>query len=282
MWGMRPTCTPFLRSLSPRLSSYEIINAEGEKMKKAAIVLLLFLALIACNFSTLMQAPTPTPTVENPEVSTANLLMTQLAGATASAAAATATPIPIATAFPTVNTTPTDTSLPPTPTDIPPTATVTLTSSPVPIDAAEFIVDVTIPDGTRLSPGVSFVKTWRLRNRGTTTWTIDYSLIFANGSHMNGLSLIPLSKTVAPGGTIDVSVILVAPSSPGTYQGSWELRSASGILFGVGPKADKPFFVNIKVSSPPPAFAVFPYVYCIIPTWREKCQTKITQNISNR
>jgi hypothetical protein len=217
-------------------------------MKKAAPGLLLFLALIACNFSTLMQAPAPTPTVENPEVSTANLLMTQLAGVTASAAVATATPIP------TANATSTDTSLPPTPTGIPPTATVTLTSSPVPIDAAEFIVDVTIPDGTLLSPGVSFVKTWRLRNSGTTTWTTDYSLIFANGSHMNGLSLIPLSTTVAPGDTIDVSVILVAPSSPGTYQGSWELRSASGILFGVGPKADKPFFVNIKVSSPPLAW----------------------------
>jgi hypothetical protein len=218
-------------------------------MKKAAPGLLLFLALIACNFATLMQAPAPTPTVENPQVSTA------------SAAAAIATPLP------TANATPTDTSLPPTPTGIPPMATVTLntsrvtlstsrvtlTSSPVPIDTAEFIMDVTIPDGTRLSPGVSFVKTWRLRNNGTTTWTTGYSLIFANGSHMNGLSLIPLSKTVAPGGTIDVSVILVAPSGPGTYQGSWELRSASGILFGVGPKADKPFFVNIKVSSPPPA-----------------------------
>jgi hypothetical protein len=224
------------------MSSYEIINIEGEKMKKAAIVLLLLLALIACNFSTLMQVPAPTPAVENPAVSTANLLMTQLAGVTTSAAAATATPIP------TANATPIETSLLPTPTGIPLTASVTPTCSPVPVDAAEFIMDVTIPDGTWLSPGVSFVKTWRLRNRGTTTWTTAYALVFANGAHMNGLALIPLPGMVAPGGVIDVSVTLVAPNSPGTYKGYWELRSATGILFGVGPKADKPLSVNIKVN----------------------------------
>ena len=26
MWGVRPTCTPFLRNLSPRLSSYYFSN----------------------------------------------------------------------------------------------------------------------------------------------------------------------------------------------------------------------------------------------------------------
>jgi hypothetical protein len=109
-------------------------------------------------------------------------------------------------------------------------------------------MDVTIPDGTVLNPGVSFVKTWRLRNSGGTTWTTVYSLIFASGAYMDGLSVIPLLSNVAPGGVIDVSVALVAPSSPGTYVGYWELRSASGILFGVGPNAEKPFSVNIKVN----------------------------------
>lgn len=199
-------------------------------MKKAAPALLLLLGLSACNFSILMQSPAPAPVVENP------------AGITTSAATATATPIPTATV------TPAETSLPPTPTGIPPTVTVTLTSSPVPVDAAEFIGDVTIPDGTHLSPGESFIKTWRLRNSGTSTWTSGYSLVFANGLQMNGLSLIPLPGTLPPGGVIDVSVTLMAPNSPGTYKGYWELRSATGILFGVGPNAEKPFSVNIKVN----------------------------------
>ena len=196
-------------------------------LKKAAPALLLLLALSACNFSTLMQVPAPAPTVETPQ---------------ASADAVTATTIP------TTTTIPAETNLPPTPTPIPPTVAVTPTILPVLIDAAEFITDVTISDGTRLSPGESFVKTWRLRNSGTTTWTSAYSLVFANGSQMNGLALIPLSRIVSPGGEIDVSVILAAPKSPGTYKGYWELRSASGILFGVGPKAEKPFSVSIKVN----------------------------------
>ena len=196
-------------------------------IKKAAPALLLLLALSACNFSTQLQAPTPA-----------------LAGETRQASAATA----MSTLIPTTAITPAEANLPPTQTGIPPTAAVTLTSSPVLVDAAEFITDVTIPDGTRLSPGETFVKTWRLRNSGTTTWTSAYALVFANGSQMNALALIPLPRTVAPGGEIDVSVTLTAPKGPGTYKGYWELRSASGILFGVGPKAEKPFSVNIKVN----------------------------------
>ena len=160
----------------------------------------------------------------------------------ASAGPVTAVPIPTTTAIVA------ETSLLPTPTGIPPTAAVTPTSSPVPVDAAEFVADVTMPDGTRLSPGKSFVKTWRLRNSGSTTWTSAYALVFANGAQMNGLALIPLPEPVAPGGEIDVSVTLATPKTPGTYKGYWRLRSASGILFGVGPKAEKPFSVNIKVN----------------------------------
>jgi hypothetical protein len=197
-------------------------------MKKAAPALLLLLALSACNFSTLMQAPAPA--TENPAVSTPSL------------DASTATLV-LTTAV-----IPAETNLPPAPTGIPLTATVTPTSTPVLVDAAEFVADMTIPDGTHVKPGETFVKTWRLRNSGTTTWTRDYALVFANGSQMDGLALTLLAKLVSPGEEIDVSVSLTAPRIPGTYKGYWRLRSASGILFGVGPKAEKPFSVNIKVN----------------------------------
>jgi len=192
-------------------------------MKKAAAVLLVFLTIIACNAPMAVQIPVPSATA-----------------APSATAVPSATPVPSAIAVPSATPIPSATAVP--------TATPSQTSSPVPVDAAEFIGDVTIPDGTHLSPGESFIKTWRLRNSGTSTWTRAYSLVFANGSQMNGLSLIPLLGTVAPGGVIDVSVTLVAPNSPGTYKGYWELRSATGILFGVSPNAEKPFSVNIKVN----------------------------------
>jgi len=34
-------------------------------------------------------------------------------------------------------------------------------------DWAQFISDVTVPDGTKYEPGATFKKTWRLKNIGT-------------------------------------------------------------------------------------------------------------------
>ena len=52
------------------------------------------------------------------------------------------------------------------------------------MDNATFISDVTIPDGTVLSPGRTFGKTWRLKNTGTTTWSSGYQLAFVGGDQL--------------------------------------------------------------------------------------------------
>jgi len=45
-------------------------------------------------------------------------------------------------------------------------------------DAAAFVKDVTVSDGSLISPGSSFKKTWRLQNIGTCTWTSSYALVW--------------------------------------------------------------------------------------------------------
>lgn len=107
---------------------------------------------------------------------------------------------------------------------------------------AEFVGDVTIPDGTKLGPGQPFTKTWRYRNIGTCTWTSSYSVIFASGDRM-GAFLTPLTLgTVPPGSTVDVSVDLIAPDSLGTSTGIFQLQSDLGeIMTGSG------FWVKIEV-----------------------------------
>ena len=47
-------------------------------------------------------------------------------------------------------------------------------------DAAAFVRDVTIPDGTIVEPGRDFTKTWRLKNVGTCSWTTAYALVFVS------------------------------------------------------------------------------------------------------
>ncbi len=117
-------------------------------------------------------------------------------------------------------------------------------------DRAAFVTDVTVPDGTIFAPNEAFVKTWRLKNVGTCTWTTSYKLDFISGEQMGGPSSQNLPMSVPPGGTIDVSVNLTAPASPGTYNGFWKFENASGQKFGIGVDGSKSWYVQIVVSGP--------------------------------
>lgn len=145
---------------------------------------------------------------------------------------------------------PTDTQAPTnSPTLTPGSITATATSAPVSTgnDDAEFVLDVTVPDGTTFEPGASFTKTWRLRNSGTSTWTSAYSLVFSSGTQMGAPASVPLPADVPPGEEADISVNLVAPSERGEYVGYYLLRNAAGVNFGLG-GPDLAFYVLINVS----------------------------------
>ena len=137
-----------------------------------------------------------------------------------------------------------------------PTFTPSPTTSPTQVsnpqsqcDRVAFVKDVSIPDGTVVSPGSSFVKTWRLRNKGTCSWTPAYSLIFASGHQMKGPISVSLPGNVNPGETIDISVTLTAPTTEGHYIGYWMLQNASGVNFGYSDQANKAFYVDITSAS---------------------------------
>ena len=155
----------------------------------------------------------------------------------------------------------TDTPLPsntPTiePTESLPTATVTPfpTATPKPGEVIEdgcleaaFIADVTIPDKTEIDADHQFIKTWRLQNTGTCTWTTQYKLVFKSGNRMHtpdetNAIILP----VEPGKMIDISVTLRAPLTAGTYKGFWIMEDQYGNPFGIGP-AGVPFYAEIVV-----------------------------------
>ena len=157
----------------------------------------------------------------------------------------------------------TSTSLPTLPTNTPlifpnitPTITLPPTITPI-CDQAQLIKDVTIPDGTILLPGVSFTKTWRLKNIGACAWSGYYSLVFDSGNPMNGPSSISISTTL-PGQEVDISVTLKAPPDSGSYRGYWRIRSSSGVLLPVvNGYQGKSFFVDIRVVGPTPTVTSF-------------------------
>ena len=108
-------------------------------------------------------------------------------------------------------------------------------------------IDITIPDDTEMSPGQTFVKTWRLVNTGTCPWTSEYAAVWFSGEQMGAPASIPLPGRVAPGESVDISVEMTAPQEPGAYQSNWKLRSPSGVLFGLGPGDGLFYYVRIKV-----------------------------------
>ncbi len=129
-------------------------------------------------------------------------------------------------------------------------------------DAAQFIADVTVPDGTSFAPGAAISKTWRLKNVGTCTWTTAYAIVFIAGAQMGAPAVVNLPSTVAPGETVDVTVNMTAPSAPGIYRGYWKLRNAGGVLFGVGTTGTSAFFIEINVTGSSSSAYDFVANYC--------------------
>lgn len=113
--------------------------------------------------------------------------------------------------------------------------------------AAGSPLDITIPDDSFLSSGQSFIKTWKLVNTGTCTWTTQYSASFFYGDRMDAPQAVPLQAAVQPAQSVEISIEMVAPESPGTFQGNWMLSNPTGALFGIGPNSDAPFWVRIIV-----------------------------------
>jgi hypothetical protein len=121
------------------------------------------------------------------------------------------------------------------------------TSSACDLAAAGIPIDVTVPDGTRFQPGETFAKTWRLVNAGTCPWTQKYAVVWFSGQSLGIAPPQPMPGIVQPGESVDITVDMMAPYRPGTYQGNWKLRNADGQLFGLGPNGDSPFWVQIEV-----------------------------------
>lgn len=108
-------------------------------------------------------------------------------------------------------------------------------------------IDITIPDGTRMRPGQTFSKTWRLVNAGSCTWEQGYSAVWFSGELLNSSRIQFLRSVIPPGQVVDITIEMVAPRKAGVYQSNWMLSDPNSNLFGIGPNGDAPFWVLIEV-----------------------------------
>jgi photosystem II stability/assembly factor-like uncharacterized protein len=114
-------------------------------------------------------------------------------------------------------------------------------------DRAQFVSDLTVPDGSAFAPGTAFTKTWRLMNIGTCGWTTAYNLVWAGGDSAGAPLSVKLPVDVAPGQMVDLSVNLIAPPTGGHYKSLFKISNPSGIQFGIGASASDPFWADFNV-----------------------------------
>jgi hypothetical protein len=114
-----------------------------------------------------------------------------------------------------------------------------------PKDDASFVYDESFPDDTQLRPGESFVKSWRLYNRGETDW-MNYDV--RRNKNLSTGTFGPSGFRVrddAPAGhDIILSEEMVAPINPGCYRAVYQLYNSQEQNFG------ETFDVQIVVTNP--------------------------------
>jgi uncharacterized protein YkwD len=166
--------------------------------------------------------------------------------------AETATPAPTETQLPVTTEAPAEppavevTETPQTPVAQDTPAAVRPTNEPGCTNKASFVADVTVPDNAVINAGETFTKTWRVSNTGTCLWASDYTLSYYSDNAMGAIVPVPLEITY-PGETLDISLQLTAPSSPGTYRGNFVIKNPEGLIMRVD--EDSRLWLIIKVEN---------------------------------
>jgi hypothetical protein len=121
------------------------------------------------------------------------------------------------------------------PTKPTPTPAPEATATPAAVEdcepSARFVEDVTVPDDSLFNSGVNFRKTWRLRNDGECTWPAGTQWVFIAGDLLGAQSPVEV-ELAEPERIVDISVDMVAPAAPGTYNSYWRLQTTEGEFFG--------------------------------------------------
>ncbi|MHA6780976.1 NBR1-Ig-like domain-containing protein [Pseudonocardia saturnea] len=117
---------------------------------------------------------------------------------------------------------------------------------PIDGDAAAFVGDITVPDGSLVAAGEPFVKTWEIRNSGTVPWTGRHleRLPGRDGEACRTPDRVPVPAT-PPGTPVRVSVTVEAPPGPATCTVHWKMVDADGRAFF--PKS-RPLFFEVTVA----------------------------------
>jgi hypothetical protein len=150
------------------------------------------------------------------------VLFVLLSACSPEAASAPAVPFDLATQAPPMAAAPSPT--------LPPGDSAPLPTQPCTNDA-QYLEDLTLPDGTEVIPGAALDKRWLILNRGSCAWGPEYRLVQIGESRIEGPRELALYPAV-PGSQAVWQVAMTAPPEKGEYISRWQARGPDGTLFG--------------------------------------------------
>jgi hypothetical protein len=136
-----------------------------------------------------------------------------------------ATALPSATGFVIDTFTPTATAT------ATPTNTPLPTNTPTPYFDRASILSTSPNSSTTFNPGQEFDATALLQNVGERTWTTAFYYRYRSGVKGSLAASYNLRADVAVGNTTTIIIDMVAPSSSGSYDTTWELVNEKGVVF---------------------------------------------------
>jgi len=138
--------------------------------------------------------------------------------------------------------------IPPTPVSAPlaasqPAVIYNPATAPTPqcVDNLYYLRDLTIPDGSQVTPGSRLDKQWLVENNGTCNWDHAYRLRLIAGPDLG----TPVEQALYParsGTQAVIRILFTTPTEAGTYRSAWQAYDPQGIPFG------DPIFIEIMVS----------------------------------
>jgi hypothetical protein len=94
-----------------------------------------------------------------------------------------------------------------------------------------FVDDLTIPDNTATTFGLTLDKQWLVQNSGTCNWNADYRLKNIGGAALGAPDEIALYPARA-GTQATVQILFTAPFAEGVYESAWQAVAPDGTAFG--------------------------------------------------
>lgn len=201
------------------------MSRRGYNILSLTAVLILSLA---CVLPTLRPTPAPIPTFD-PNGPLTAIALTAGAAATQTAinAPPTATPTPLPTRTPFDTPTPTVTFI-----FVLPTLSLPPTQIPLGVSTKEFACQVlAVEPSAPLTPNTSFIGKWLIANIGTASWrsdNVDYR--YAEGDKFHLQSIYDFPVNVQPGSTVEVTVDMQAPATPGEYITKWRINQSKTLI----------------------------------------------------